>query len=104
MSLSKHPDFLICREYIYENTKREIRKEGMNVIRFDQEAIWGDKYDWKQEMKNILTFTSDKRTKQLKETEKRYQMYANEHNDKSKRRSIPEIVKRSHAMFANPNV
>lgn len=23
-------------------------------------------------------------------------MYANEHNDKSKRRSIPEMVKRSH--------
>ena len=25
MSLSKHPDFLICREYIYGNTKQEIR-------------------------------------------------------------------------------
>ena len=80
-----------------------VRKEGMNVIRFDQTAIWGDKYDWKQEMKNLLTLTSpDKLRRQLKATKKRYKMYAKEHNDKSKRRSIPEIVKRSHAMFQNP--
>jgi very-short-patch-repair endonuclease len=80
-----------------------VQKEGMNVIRFDQEAIWGDKYDWKQEMKNILTFTSDKLRRQLKETEKRYQMYANEHNDKSKRRSIPEKVKKSHLEANTPS-
>jgi hypothetical protein len=74
-----------------------VRKEGMNVIRFDQEAIWGNKYDWKQEMKNLLTFTSpDKLRRQLKATKKRYKMYAKQHNDKSKRRSIPEKVKRSH--------
>ena len=79
-------------------------KRGMNVIRFDQTAIWGNKYDWKQEMKNLLTLTSDKLRRQLKETKKRYKTYAKEHNDKSKRRSIPEIVKRSHAMFQNPNV
>jgi very-short-patch-repair endonuclease len=76
-----------------------VKKEGMNVIRFDQVAIWNNKYDWKQEMQNLLTLTSDKLCRQLKETEKRYKMYAKEHNDKSKRRSIPEIVKRSHAMF-----
>ena len=76
-----------------------VRKEGMNVIRFDQEAIWGNKYDWKQEMRNLLTFTSDKLINQRKETKKRYKMYAKQHNNKSKRRSIPEKVKRSHAMF-----
>ena len=42
------------------------RKCGMNVIRFDQPAILKNKYDWKQEMKNLLTFTSDKLTNQLK--------------------------------------
>lgn len=73
-----------------------VKKEKLNVIRFDQPAIWGNKYDWKQEMENLLTFTSDKLTNQFKETKKRYKMYAKEHNDKSKRRSIPEIVKRSH--------
>ena len=78
------------------------RKYGLNVIRFDQPAIWGNKYDWKQEMENLLTFTSDKLTNQLKETEKRYKMYAKEHNDKSKRRSIPEIVKRSHKKAGTP--
>jgi very-short-patch-repair endonuclease len=72
------------------------RKCGLSVIRFDQVAISKDKYDWKQEMENLLTFTSEQLTNQLKETKKRYKMYAKEHNDKSKRRSIPEIVKRSH--------
>ena len=66
------------------------------MIRFDQVAIWQNKYDWKQEMENILTFTSDKLRRQLKTTKKRYKMYAKQHNDKSKRRSIPEKVKRSH--------
>ena len=78
------------------------RKYGLNVIRFDQPAIWGNKYDWKQEMENILTFTSDKLTNQLKETKKRYKTYAKQHNDKSKRRSIPEIVKRSHKKAGTP--
>ena len=78
------------------------RKCGMNVIRFDQVAIWGNKYDWKQEMKNLLTFTSDKLTNQLKETKKRYKTYAKQHNDKSKRRSIPEKVKRSHKKAHTP--
>ena len=79
-----------------------VKKEELKVIRFDQTAIWQNKYDWKQEMKNLLTFTSDKLRRQLKATKKRYKMYAKQHNDKSKRRSIPEIVKRSHAMFQNP--
>ena len=78
------------------------RKCGMNVIRFDQVAIWNNKYDWKQEMKNLLTFTSDKLTNQLKATKKRYKMYAKQHNDKSKRRSIPEKVKRSHKKAHTP--
>jgi very-short-patch-repair endonuclease len=72
------------------------RKCGLSVIRFDQVAIWNNKYDWKQEMRNLLTFTSDKLRRQLKTTKKRYKMYAKQHNDKSKRRSIPEKVKRSH--------
>ena len=79
-----------------------VKKEKLKVIRFDQTAIWQNKYDWKQEMRNLLTFTSDKLRRQLKTTKKRYKMYTKEHNDKSKRRSIPEIVKRSHAMFQNP--
>ena len=78
------------------------RKCGMNVIRFDQPAIWGNKYDWKQEMENLLTFTSDKLTNQRKEIKKRYKMYAKEHNDKSKRMDIPEIVKRSHKKAGTP--
>jgi hypothetical protein len=73
-----------------------VKKEKLKVIRFDQVAIWQNKYDWKQEMKNLLTFTSEQLINQRKETKKRYKMYAKEHNDKSKRRSIPEIVKRSH--------
>jgi len=75
------------------------RKCGMNVIRFDQTAIWNNKYDWKQEMRNLLTLTSDKLRRQLEETKKRYKKYAKEHNNKSKCRIVPEIVKRSHAMF-----
>jgi very-short-patch-repair endonuclease len=78
------------------------RKYGLNVIRFDQEAIWGNKYDWKQEMENLLTFTSDKLRRQLKETKKRYKTYAKQHNNKSKRRSIPEKVKRSHKKAHTP--
>jgi len=73
-----------------------VKKEKLKVIRFDQPAIWQNKYDWKQEMRNLLTFTSDKLRRQLKTTKKRYKMYAKQHNDKSKRRSIPEKVKRSH--------
>jgi very-short-patch-repair endonuclease len=76
-----------------------VKKEGLNVIRFDQTAIWQNKYDWKQEMRNLLTLTSEQLTNQLKETKKRYKKYAKEHNNKSKRRIVPEIVKRSHAMF-----
>jgi len=78
------------------------RKCGLSVIRFDQPAIKKDDYDWKEEMENILTFTSDKLTNQLKETKKRYKTYAKQHNDKSKRRSIPEIVKRSHKKAGTP--
>ena len=79
------------------------RKCGMNVIRFDQVAIWNNKYDWKQEMRNLLTLTSpDKLRRQLKATKKRYKMYAKQHNDKSKRRSIPEKVKRSHKKAHTP--
>jgi hypothetical protein len=73
------------------------RECGMNVIRFDQEAIWNKKYDWKQEMKNILTLTSPEQLRrQLELTKKRYKNYAKEHNDNSKHRDIPEIVKVSH--------
>ena len=79
-----------------------VKKEKLKVIRFDQVAIWQNKYDWKQEMENILTFTSDKLRRQLKTTKKRYKMYAKEHNDKSKRRSIPEKVKRSHKKAHTP--
>ena len=79
-----------------------VKKEGLNVIRFDQPAIWRNKYDWKQEMRNLLTFTSDKLRRQLKTTKKRYKMYAEQHNDKSKRRGIPEIVKRSHNKANTP--
>ena len=79
-----------------------VKKEKLKVIRFDQTAIWQNKYDWKQEMRNILTFTSDKLRRQLKTTKKRYKMYAKQHNDKSKRRSIPEIVKRSHNKANTP--
>ena len=79
-----------------------VKKEKLKVIRFDQPAIWQNKYDWKQEMKNLLTFTSEQLTNQLKETKKRYKMYAKQHNDKSKRRSIPEKVKRSHKKAHTP--
>jgi hypothetical protein len=79
-----------------------VKKEKLKVIRFDQVAIWQNKYDWKQEMENILTFTSDKLRRQLKTTKKRYKMYAKQHNDKSKRRSIPEKVKRSHKKAHTP--
>ena len=79
-----------------------VKKEKLKVIRFDQVAIWQNKYDWKQEMENILTFTSDKLRRQLKTTKKRYKMYAKQHNDKSKRRSIPEKVKRSHKKAITP--
>ena len=79
-----------------------VKKEKLKVIRFDQTAIWQNKYDWKQEMKNLLTFTSEQLINQLKTTKKRYKMYAKEHNDKSKRRSIPEIVKRSHKKAGTP--
>jgi len=79
-----------------------VKKEGLKVIRFGQGAIWNNKYDWKQEMKNLLTLTSDKLTNQQKETKKRYKMYAEQHNDKSKRRGIPEIVKRSHNKANTP--
>jgi len=79
-----------------------VKKEKLKVIRFDQVAIWQNKYDWKQEMRNLLTFTSEQLTNQLKETKKRYKMYAKEHNDKSKRRSIPEKVKRSHKKAHTP--
>jgi len=76
-----------------------VKKEKLKVIRFDQVAIWQNKYDWKQEMRNLLTFTSEQLTNQQKETKKRYKTYAKQHNNKTKRRSIPEKVKRSHAMF-----
>ena len=79
-----------------------VKKEKLKVIRFDQTAIWQNKYDWKQEMRNLLTFTSDKLRRQLKTTKKRYKMYAKQHNDKSKRRSIPEKVKRSHKKAMTP--
>jgi very-short-patch-repair endonuclease len=80
-----------------------VKKEKLKVIRFDQVAIWQNKYDWKQEMKNLLTFTSDKLTNQLKETEKRYKKYAKQHQNASKRRDIPDHVKRSHQIANTPS-
>ena len=71
------------------------RKCGMKVIRFDQEAIWNKKYDWKQEMKNLLTFSGKQLTNQQKVTKNRYKMYAKQHGKKSKR-VIPNMVKESH--------
>ena len=43
-----------------------VKKEKLKVIRFDQVAIWQNKYDWKQEMKNLLTFTSEQLTNPTK--------------------------------------
>ena len=79
------------------------RKCGLTVIRFDQPAILKNDYNWKQEMENILTFTSDKLINQLKETEKRYKKYAKQHNDKSKRMDIPDRVKWSHQIANTPS-
>jgi len=79
------------------------RKCGLSVIRFDQPAILKDDYDWKEEMENILTFTGNELTKQLKVTEKRYKKYAKQHNDKSKRMDIPDHVKISHQIANTPS-
>ena len=80
-----------------------VKKEKLKVIRFDQTAIWQNKYDWKQEMRNLLTFTSEQLTNQQKETDKRYKKYAKQHNDKSKRMDIPEYVKWSHNKAMSPS-
>ena len=79
------------------------RKCGLSVIRFDQPAILKNKYNWKQEMENILTFTGSNLTKQLKVTKKRYKKYAKQHNDKSKRMDIPDHVKISHQIANTPS-
>jgi very-short-patch-repair endonuclease len=79
------------------------RKCGLSVIRFDQTAILKNDYNWKQEMENILTFTSDKLTNQLKETEKRYKKYAEQHQKASKRMDIPDHVKISHQIANTPS-
>jgi hypothetical protein len=79
------------------------RKCGLSVIRFDQTAISKDKYNWKQEMENILTFTSEQLTKQLKVTKKRYKKYAEQHQKASKRMDIPDRVKWSHQIANTPS-
>ena len=79
------------------------RKCGLTVIRFDQPAILKNDYDWKQEMENILTFTSEQLTKQHKETEKRYKKYAEQHQKASKRMDIPDHVKISHQIANTPS-
>jgi very-short-patch-repair endonuclease len=79
------------------------QKCGLSVIRFDQTAIWKNKYNWKQEMENILTFTSEQLTKQLKVTEKRYKKYAKQHQKASKRMDIPDHVKISHQIANTPS-
>ena len=79
------------------------RKCGLPVIRFDQPAILNNKYDWKQEMENLLTFTSEQLTKQLKVTEKRYKKYAKQHQKASKRMDIPDHVKISHQIANTPS-
>jgi very-short-patch-repair endonuclease len=79
------------------------RKCGLSVIRFDQPAISKDKYNWKQEMENILTFTSEQLTKQLKVTKKRYKKYAEQHQKASKRMDIPDRVKWSHQIANTPS-
>jgi very-short-patch-repair endonuclease len=79
------------------------RKCGLSVIRFDQPAILKDDYDWKEEMENILTFTGNELTKQLKVTEKRYKKYAKQHQKASKRMDIPDHVKISHQIANTPS-
>jgi len=103
MQVTRFGDTPLFHRMILDKWKEYlVKKEKLKVIRFDQVAIWNNKYDWKQEMKNLLTFTSEQLTNQLKETKKRYKMYAKQHNDKSKRRSIPEKVKRSHKKAHTP--
>ena len=103
MEVARFGDTTLFHRMILDKWKEYlVKKEKLKVIRFDQVAIWQNKYDWKQEMENILTFTSDKLRRQLKTTKKRYKMYVKQHNDKSKRRSIPEKVKRSHKKAHTP--
>ena len=103
MEVTRFGDTTLFHRMILDKWKEYlVKKEKLKVIRFDQVAIWQNKYDWKQEMENILTFTSDKLRRQLKTTKQRYKMYAKQHNDKSKRRSIPEKVKRSHKKAHTP--
>jgi very-short-patch-repair endonuclease len=104
MQVTRFADTTLFHRMILDKWKEYlVKKEGLNVIRFDQTAIWNNKYDWKQEMKNILTFTSDKLTNQLKITDKRYKKYAKQHNDRNKRLDIPEYVKWSHNKAMSPS-
>ncbi|MDA7838736.1 endonuclease domain-containing protein [bacterium] len=50
----KNDHALFCRQ-IKDKWKEFIaRKRGFRVVRFDQESIWADSYDWRAEMKDII--------------------------------------------------
>ena len=73
-----------------------VRKEGLVVVRFDQDAIWRDIYDWKKEMSMLCT--SEFSTVLAN---KRYKMYAKKHM-RGKFRIVPEIVKESYKKYGEP--
>lgn len=73
-----------------------VRKEGLVVVRFDQEAIWRDIYDWKKEMSMLCT--SEFSTVLVN---KRYKMYAKKHM-RGKFRIVPAIVKESYKKYGEP--
>ncbi|MDA7839012.1 endonuclease domain-containing protein, partial [bacterium] len=48
-------DHALFRRQIKDKWKEFIaRRYGLRVVRFDQESIWADSYDWRAEMKRII--------------------------------------------------
>ena len=48
-------DHALFRRQIKDKWKEVIaRKRGLRVVRFDQESIWADSYDWRAEMKDVI--------------------------------------------------
>ena len=48
-------DHSLFRRQIKDKWKEFIsRKRGFRVVRFDQESLWADSYDWRAEMKDII--------------------------------------------------
>jgi very-short-patch-repair endonuclease len=48
-------DHALFRRQIKDKWKEFIaRKRGLRVVRFDQESIWADSYDWRAEMKDVI--------------------------------------------------